>query len=205
MRVARLAGGRSNVTTFRVDLLKPLASKERATVVVETVFSHSILPYPRKITQVRDTVVVCTVGRILSVCATSSSFFGYPHLSPFSSSSPPSSSCPLPNSIFFLFFLLLLHRLKTSWSSSQAVPTSTLPTPSKHTAPQSPSPTPTLNPSHESPPSTRMKKRSRTVPTVTSLPSARPRWWCILRTMDRSLELCLWRGSLKCRTGGTLL
>ena len=54
MRVAHLAGGRSNVTTFRVDLLKPLASKERATVVVETVFSHAILPYPRKITQVLE-------------------------------------------------------------------------------------------------------------------------------------------------------
>lgn len=52
VRAAHLAGGRSNVTTFRVDLLKPLANKESTTVVVETVFSHVILPYPREITQV---------------------------------------------------------------------------------------------------------------------------------------------------------
>ena len=41
-------------------------------------------------------------------------------------------------------------------------------------------------------------KRSHTVPTVTSLPSARRRWCYILKTMGCSLESCLWRGSFRC-------
>ena len=127
----------------------------------------------------RDTS--CAVGITLSYCPLS-----------FISSSSSSSSSSSP-----------LHRHKISWSSSRAVPTSSLPIPSKRRALLSPSLIQTLNPSRESPLSTRMKRRSHMDRTVISLPSARPRWCYILRTMDRSSESCLWRGLLKCRTGGT--
>ena len=40
-----------DLTVFRIDLPRPLAAKETVTVDVETVFIHTVLPFPREISQ----------------------------------------------------------------------------------------------------------------------------------------------------------